>query len=439
MKTLQKKFHDHLATDFPELYAQKSLLAISGGIDSTVLTHLCNGENLNFELAHCNFKLRGNESEEDEKFVKELGRKLDLKVHVKAFNTLQYAEKNSKSTQIAARELRYAWFEKLCKEESLDYILTAHHLNDDIETFFINTLRGTGLKGLTGIPAQHGNIGRPLLKFTRPQISAFAKQNDINWREDCTNATEDYLRNRIRHHIVPFFEREANNFSSNFGATREHLAQAFDLLEDYSEILRREIVQKQGETYYLNVQRIKAKPHPQGVLYRLLHKFGFSAWEDIYELLEAQPGKQVFSENYRLIRDREYLILGTRNQKEQKKILVHKNDKEVRFPVGRIICQNVINVTDREKNLAYLAPEKLNFPMELRPWRPGDRFRPFGMKGHKKISDFLKDEKVSRPEKENTWVLCSEGQIVWVVGHRIHHAFRVQKNTKNILKLELVK
>lgn len=436
---MQEQFHHHITRNFPFLFKERFLLAISGGIDSVVLAYLCKQENLDFALVHCNFQLRAEKSLEDEKFVRNLAEKLDCRVYVKKFDTKKITKERNESTQMVARDLRYEWFEELCEMEEYSYVLTAHHLNDAIETFFINLLRGTGLEGLTGIPLKNNRIIRPLLNISRQEIQDYAYQNYIKWREDKTNATDNYLRNRIRHHIVPEFEKENANFKSNFYHTQNYLKEANHLIRDYITNLKEELSFKKEELLYFDIAKLKEVPNLKAVLYQLFKDYGFTSWEDIFKLVNTQSGKQVLSKKYRLIKDREYLILGKKKKEKVPAFFIDKGDRVINFPKGMIILENVTKVTSYNNDIAYLGTVKIKFPLKLRTWKPGDTFQPYGMKGHKKVSDFLKDEKLSIFEKENTWVLCSDDTIVWVVGHRINHSFRVKNNLTNILKLEFKK
>lgn len=431
-----QKFQEHIVADFPFLKNEKILLAISGGIDSVVLAHLCKAENLNFAFAHCNYNLRGKESDADEVFVRSLAEDLNVTIHVESF---EIPKNKTKSIQLDARNLRYAWFEKLCQENSYFFILTAHHLNDSIETFFINTLRGTGLEGLTGIPQINGRVVRPLLNFSRKEILVYAEEQKIKWREDRSNTSDDYLRNRVRHKIMPVLEKENPNFTDSFLLTQNHLQDASNLVDDYISNLWESLMQKKGGAFHLNIPKLKSIPNTKAVLFGLFKDFGFTAWNDIQELLDAQPGKYVFSKHYRLLKDREELILSKRKTKISCTIIINKNDGSIDFPNGKIVLEKVTKVTQKNNQIAYISAEKLIFPLQLRLWKSGDVFKPFGMNGHKKLSDFLKDEKLSLLEKENTWVLTSNGKIIWVVGHRLDDNYKVENNTKNIFKIELIR
>ncbi len=434
---MQQEFEQHLEANFPFLTHEKCLIAVSGGVDSVVLTHLCKSVNLDIALAHCNFQLRGAESEADENFVRELGEQIKYPVFVKRFNTRQEVGSTEKSIQLRAREQRYAWFDKLSRQHKYPYILTGHHLNDEVETFLINLLRGTGLSGLSGIPEKNKNILRPLLPFSRRQIENYAQKHQLQWREDTTNATDDYRRNRIRHHIIPLLVEENPDFLSNFFKTQKHLKQAEYLLADYSRFLTKKLTQRKAHKTYIDIEQLKALPHTKGVLYQLLKDYGFTAWDDIYALLTAQPGKQVLSKRYRLLKDRDFLVIKEKAEKSEKEILIKSPNSVTKFPKGTLRCEMVPKILRYNDEITYLAANKLTFPLKLRIWQPGDVFQPLGMKGHKKVSDFLKDEKLSLFEKENTWVLCADDQIVWVVNHRIDDAYKVGKDSTNILKIEL--
>ncbi|HLS29381.1 MAG TPA: tRNA lysidine(34) synthetase TilS [Flavobacteriaceae bacterium] len=435
---MQREFELHLQQNFSFLYKEQFLIAISGGIDSVVLTHLCKMAGLKFALAHCNYQLRAEESDADEQFVRKLAEEYNVEVLVKKFNTAELVQKDA-SIQLLARNQRYQWFAELLSQKKYKYLLTAHHLNDDMETFFINLLRGTGLKGLTGIPPKNKNIIRPLLKFPKKEIEEFAKNRNLKWKEDVTNLSDDYVRNRIRHHIVPVLEKENPDFSKAFSLTQNHLKDAFRLNQDYAEALKANIVHQEGGLRYFDIKKLKAQPNLPAVLYLLLNEYNFTAWEDMIDLLDGESGKIILSKSHRLLKDRDHIILSANTEREKPEILIEKGEKIINFPAGKLICESVINVAELDNQIAYLAAKKLTYPLKLRIWRPGDRFQPFGMKGHKKVSDFLKDEKLNLFEKENTWVLLSENTVVWVVGHRIHEAFRIKESENKILKIKWLK
>lgn len=432
---MEKRFAENIKTCFPYLVKSRLLIAISGGVDSVVLTHLCQSAGLEIGLAHCNFQLRGEESDGDESFVRELAERLGIRVFVRSFKTREVAGEN-KSIQVVARTLRYQWFRALMEQENYDYVLTAHHLNDDLETFFINLIRGTGIEGLSGISPQKERVIRPLLDFTRQEIEHFAGQQSLQWREDRSNASHAYLRNRIRHKMVPWLLQEEPDFLERYKLTRSHLQDSVELLEEYTEKLMDEIRFKKNGYDYYKIDAILEKRRPRAVLYRLFQGYGFRAWDDLFDLLTAQSGKFILSPSHRLLKDRKHLILDTKTTSDSSVYYLGKNQKKLSFKEGCLICENVIKVTETAKNIAYLAAEKLTFPLKLRYWQSGDYFQPFGMSGRKKISDFLNDEKIPLFEKEKTRVLVSGKAIVWIVGHRIDDRYKVEKETNRVLKIE---
>ncbi|MDQ7917820.1 tRNA lysidine(34) synthetase TilS [Mesonia sp. MT50] len=433
---MQHRFSKHIQENFPSLTSQEVVLAISGGVDSVVLAHLLQLSQVDFALAHVNFRLRGKESDADEVFVKELAQQLGCPFYVQHFDTKKFAEDHGVSIQMAARDLRYAWFEELCAQENYKSLLTAHHANDSLETFFINLMRGTGLTGLTGIPENNQLVVRPLLIFSREEIEAFAKENDISWREDASNQSNAYLRNKIRNQVYPILKEENPDVISSFLKTQAHLQESEALLEDYTALLFSKIVKETSWGYELAIQELKKIPNSKAVLYQLLKDFGFTEWEDVYLLLEAQSGKRVFSKTHQLLKDREVLILEKIKKEEEGSFKVNAKEDLI-FSLGILKQEKVEKIEEKTKNTAYFPIELLKFPLELRKWKPGDYFYPFGMQGKKKISDFLIDEKIPVTEKEKIWVLCNETDIIWIVNHRTDERYKIQP-TQNILKFNLI-
>ncbi|WP_372919842.1 tRNA lysidine(34) synthetase TilS [Salegentibacter sp.] len=433
---MEKPFKNLIKSDFPSLSTSRLLLAVSGGLDSVVLTHLCHEAKLDFAIAHCNFNLRGNESDADEKFVKKLAVDMDCQVFTQNFDTKSYAGDKGLSIQMAARELRYKWFEELRLQHNYGFVLTAHHANDDVETFFINLVRGTGLEGLSGIQVENKKVIRPLLKFSRKEIEAYAREKKITWREDSSNASTKYLRNKIRHEIVPQFEELNPGFVQTFLQTQEHLKQSQDLVEDYLSLIYPEAVQKGKLGYELDIAFLRKIPNTKPVLYQLLKSFGFTEWDDVYNLLDAQPGKMVFSSGHRLIKDREKLILTELpSEIENQQFEIEENEEFVMLPIGTFTFSVVNEIEERAENCIYVDPDLLDYPLIVRKWQKGDYFYPFGMKGRKKLSDFFKDKKLSLPEKENSWLLCSGEKIVWVINQRADNRFAINSPDQKILKI----
>ncbi len=432
---MQKTFKKHVEDSFPFLKEKKLLLACSGGLDSVVLGSLLKELGYKLGLAHCNFSLRGKESDEDEAFVIDLAEKWNIPVFTETFDTKEYALENKLSTQMAARELRYKWFEEILKDFKYDYVLTAHHADDDLETFLINLSRGTGLRGLTGITENSGRIIRPLLPFSREEIFDFAKKKGLFWREDSSNTSSDYLRNDIRHNVIPSYKKATKGLLKNLQKTQKNLQQSEALIGDYMVLVRNLVMQETKQGLEISIEKLQELPHPEALLYELLSPFQFTAWEDISGLLNAQSGKQVFSSEFRILKDRETLII-TKKPSEEENIskFISENEKQIDSPLKMSFFP-----TDKmgyiDTNTVYVDADKISYPLELRKWEEGDVFQPFGMQGKKKLSKFFKDEKLSLASKEQIWILLSNNQIVWVVGYRMDDQFKITEKTNNILKI----
>jgi tRNA(Ile)-lysidine synthetase-like protein len=433
-----QKFQNHLHHNFQFLSGKKILLATSGGKDSMVMLHLFQQLDYEIGIAHCNFQLRGMESFEDQNFVQEYASANDIPVFITQFDTKAFAEDYKVSTQVAARELRYNWFYELLETEKFDYILTAHHADDNLETFLINLSRGTGLEGLTGIPEQNDRVIRPLLAFSQEEMEEYATINDIQWREDSSNASDKYLRNKIRHHLVPMLKELNPNFLSSFHKTQTYLQEAQVMVEDASIMIYQQVAKQEDDTIYFDLKKLKKLPNYKSYLHQWMKEFGFSAWEDIYDLVESQSGKYVFSPEYRLLKDRDSLILSPINfVNEKEEYSIDENQKEVNIPLNLTFCK-VADISLTTNSAIFVDADKLQFPLVLRHWNEGDSFQPFGMNGKsKKVSKLFKDEKLSLLEKENSWLLCSNDQIVWIIGLRQDERFRIENTTKNILKIQL--
>ncbi len=445
----------HINTHWPFLKEKKIGIAISGGVDSVVLTHALHQLEFSVVLAHCNFKLRGVDSDADEAFVKQLAKQLDISVFTIAFDTKTFAKQEKLSIQLAARKLRYDWFEKLIASEKFDYILTAHHTDDSLETFLINTIRGTGLDGLTGIPEQNGTIIRPLLPFTRATIESYATNNAISWQEDLSNVETKYLRNKIRHKVIPILKEINPSLLQSFQKTQEHLKESKQLINDYIENSKETfITHKEAGVQKINIEQLQKLNNPKAYLYELLKKYGFTEWDDITDLLTAQSGKQLFSETHRLLKDRDFLLLKRRELREESKELITINENESFFKNSEItLLFSKIQDTRRKiqdagsktqdarhktQDFILVDKKKLKYPLTVRKWKNGDYFYPLGMQGKKKLSKFFKDEKLSLLEKEKIWLLCSENNIVWIIGKRLDKRYKITDNTTHSLKIEIL-
>ena len=432
-----EKFQKHINANFPFLNGRKLLLALSGGIDSMVLMHLCRVSNLDIRAAHCNFQLRGDESDADEEFVKSECEKLDVLLFVNHFDTRKFAEEYKQSIQVVARNLRYDWFNTLLINNDYDYLLTAHHLDDSLETFLINFTRASGLDGLTGIPKQNGYIIRPLLVFSRNEIEVFAKQNNIQWREDSSNASDKYLRNKLRHDVIPILKELNPGLLGSFENTISNLQQAQTMVDDASRIVYRKVVTDINYQKRINLPELMQLPNYQAYLYQWLEPFGFRDWASINDLVNAQSGKLIHSENHTVLKDRNELIIFPKQQTDTEELfLIEKGQNEVKFPL-KLSFSGVDAVSVQTTNTIFVDEKKLRFPLEIRKWEEGDFFYPFGMNGKKKLSKFFKDEKFSLIDKSEAWLLCSDSQIVWIIGERQDERFKVTPQTTKILQIQL--
>lgn len=432
------RFQRHINDHFSFLEDVKILIAISGGLDSVVLSHLCHQSGLKISLAHCNFNLRGDESDADEEFVLQLAEDLEVEVFIESFETEKFAKKHKLSTQMAARELRYDWFLELSEQLDFKYILTAHHADDNLETFLINLTRGTGLDGLTGIPEMNGIIVRPLLPFSREDLEVYAIGEKIEWREDSSNASNKYLRNKLRHDIIPTLKQMNPQLLHNFHTTVTHLQESQQILEDAIVSVQKKVVTVDDTTIKLNIKKLKKLSNPKTYLYELLKDFNFTEWNDVAELLNAQSGKQVFSPTHRLIKDRDYLLLTEhQTDTESDSFDINETDISVAIAIGVLHIEEVKSILELDTKIVYLNKAKLQFPLQVRTWKEGDYFYPSGMTGKKKLSKYFKDEKLSLIEKENVRLLCSNEAIVWIIGRRPDERFIATPKSQQILKIEI--
>jgi tRNA(Ile)-lysidine synthase len=332
--------------------------------------------------------------------------------------------------------LRYDWFQELLSL-GFDYVLTAHHLDDNVETFLINFTRGTGLEGLTGIPAQNENIIRPLLPFSRDEIENYAKDNKIQWREDSSNASDKYFRNKLRHNIVPTLKELNTGFLDSFQNTLHHLQQAESLVNDASKLVFEKVVKEKGNQLEIHLNSLLEFQNYKAYLFQWLKSYGFSAWNDIYDLVDAQSGKQVFSETHVLLKDREKLLLSERKPINKSEVFIIESiECKVNIPL-KLIFSRFSGDKHVNANCIFVDEDKINFPLIIRKWQEGDYFYPAGMNGKKKLSKYFKDEKYSLLDKENQWLLCSEDQIIWVIGKRVDQRFIATETTQQNIKIEL--
>ena len=444
-----------------KLYIEnKIILALSGGIDSMVLADLLLKAKADFVLAHCNFHLRGEESDGDEQFVREYAQRTGLTLYVKQFDTIGYAKEHGVSIEMAARDLRYAWFEELRQQLNYDYIAVAHHADDQLETFFINLLRGAGIKGLKGMQPVNGPIIRPLLDVSREEIHQYAVEHHLEWREDHTNAETQFLRNKIRHELLPVIDGISKEGRASILKSISHLASENELYRELvndkiSQIVSTDGAPRWGADHHGNVKATDVAPRwgadhhgnvkandvaPQWgadimrippivseqLLFEWLRNYGFN--EDqvhfIYEAINGQPGTTFFSPTHRLTIERNGLELTP---------ICKQTESSVELAYQQV-AKDENYTLDPSPEVAQLDYDKLTFPLQLRKWEAGDRFHPLGMKGSKLLSDFFVDQKMSTRQKEECQVLTTaDGEIVWVVGKRIDDRFKVTDKTKTVL------
>ena len=440
-----QKVAKHIDTKLPFLKKAKLLIAVSGGLDSMTALAILNKLNLEVAVAHCNFKLRGNDSNLDEEFVKNWAKDNIIPCFIKKFDTENWAQSHKISIEMAARDLRYEWFNTLLKTEKFDYIITAHHANDNVETTLFNLTRGTGFKGLLGIPEVNDKIVRPFLPFSKKDFLDYAQNNGLAWREDKTNALLDFKRNKIRHQIIPVLETLNPNLITTYNNNLNHLKGIQNILSDRIETVKKEVVtQKSNGNLSLDTAKILKLSDPKAYLFELLRDYGFTPWDDVANLLTAQSGKQIFSKTHRLLKDRNELLIASLHRDN----LIETSYRIDSLELGLSLPQIQLRFTDIDKSTfnkntnntrIFIDKAKIKRPLTVRKWQKGDYFYPFGMQNKKKLSSFFKDEKMSLLEKENIWLLCSDNNIVWIIGKRLDNRFRITPDTKNILKIDFTK
>ncbi len=434
-----QEFKNHITNHLPFLSENRVLIACSGGLDSVVLVKLCHLMKFEFGIAHCNFKLRAEESDQDEAFVKSLAERvgaLFLKTH---FDTEKYATDHQLSIQMAARELRYHWFRELALEFQYDYVLTAHHADDNLETFLINLSRGTGLDGLTGIPEVNEIFVRPLLPFSREEILNFAEVQKLQWREDSSNTSTKYLRNKLRHDVITELKLVNPQFLDNFRTTLDYLKQSSQFIKSQLFRLKKDLLESSEiDIVKIPINRLREYGNPRTCLYFLLKDYGFKAWDDIEQIVSAQSGKQIFSETHRLIKDRDYLLLSPIVEEiSDRKYQIPEEENMIMIPPGTLKIKEVSKMDQTDFKTIFVDKEKLKYPLIVRKWKEGDYFYPLGMKGKKKLSKFFKDEKLSLLAKERVWLLCSGQEIVWIMNYRADNRYKITPQTKQILKIAI--
>lgn len=417
------------------LFAKKDrlLVATSGGVDSVALCKLCNLAGLDFGIAHCNFQLRGMDSDRDEAFVKEFAKQLNVPFYSIKFDTKKYAREKKLSTQVAARQLRYEWFEEVRASNHYDYILTAHHADDNIETVMMAFFRGTGINGLTGIRAKNEKLRRPLLFARRVELEDFLKEQQLPFVQDESNLQDDYTRNYFRNKILPMIADVYPEVNENILGNIERMKGAALLYNEAVALKRKKLVEKKGEEFYISVLLLQQQNAVQTLLYEIIKDFGFTPHQlsDIVQLLQSESGKYVVSPTHRILRNRKHLVIALLAEITNTAIII--NEPGIyNFANGVVTIKNAETTRfsmSTDDNKGHIDAKNIEYPLLLRPWKIGDYFYPLGMQKKKKISRFLIDKKLSMIEKEKVWVLEMGKKIIWVVGHRIDDRFKITDNT----------
>lgn len=438
MDLISTRIEANITINFPFLKEAKLLMAVSGGLDSMVAVNLLQKLKYHFGIAHCNFKLRKHESDLDAQFVKDWAKKNNFPCFVAEFDTGNYAKLHKISIEMAARELRYQWFYKLLAEKNYDYIITAHHANDNLETVLYNLTRGTGFKGLLGIQPQNDKIVRPFLLLSREEILNYAQKNAIDWREDQSNAALAYTRNKIRHQIIPVLQELNPNLIESYLNTQSYLKDLEQILNDRLEEVKHTVLrQLPNKVVSIDIAKILELSNPKAYLFELLKDYGFTAWDDVKNLLTSQSGKQIFSATHRLIKDRALFLISPLSTVNTSQFAI--DNLEVGLQNAELILTfesiKKVDLKNTYSAIVYVDADKIKIPLIVRKWQKGDYFYPIGMQGKKKLSDFFTDLKMSLLEKEQIWLLCQNDEIIWIIDRRLDNRFKVTENTKKITKI----
>ncbi|MFY7965183.1 MAG: tRNA lysidine(34) synthetase TilS [Chitinophagaceae bacterium] len=465
LKQFKEHYHKNLSIYFP--FNSKFIIAVSGGVDSVVLVDLFSKLKLDFAIAHCNFKLRNEESERDENFVKDLAVKYSKEIIVKEFDTKKYAEDNKVSIQVAARNLRYEWFQELqtltFKLQNNDtqipncYLVTAHHANDNIETVLMNFFRGSGIQGLTGIATfdKARKIVRPLLPFKKEDLLEYATLNNLRCVEDSSNASNKYTRNNFRNQIIPLVKEHFAAAEENLLSNIHRFSEVEIIYNDTINRLKKSLIVFKGEEQHISILKLKKTPTLYSIVWEIIKDFSFTSLQinEVIKLLDANNGSYMQSASHRIINNRGWLIVTALKEGISTIFVIEKGDRRTEFGNGKILIQELgiknwekkQNLENETGNTQYLIPNsiktalldlnKVEFPLVLRKWKQGDYFYPLGMIKKQKLSKFFINQKLSLTQKENVWVIESNKKIIWVVGHRIDNRFKITDSTTEIIKL----
>jgi tRNA(Ile)-lysidine synthase len=435
-------FQEYIVKEKLWTSTDRLLLAVSGGMDSVVLLDLCSRAGYDVSVAHCNFRLRGEESRRDEQFVRQLAASYGRQVVVEHFDTASYAEDRRISIQVAARELRYAWFSRVLAEKGLRYIVTGHHRDDNIETLLINFFKGTGIAGMRGMLPKHRDVVRPLLFAPREAIRDYAVERKLSWVEDSSNASDNYTRNYFRHQVIPVIVEAYPRVLENLGANLVRFREIESLYRQAVDARKKKLLEYKGNEVHIPVRKLLESEALGTMLYEILGPYGFSPQqaEACRELLHSASGRYVASVSHRVLKNREWLIITPLETRAATHILVEEGASTVAFAGGMLKVQGMtlggVGGLDQGPRVALLDAARVQFPLLLRPWKTGDYFYPLGMRKKKKLARFFIDSKLSVAQKERIWVLEMDKKIVWVVGMRIDDRCKVGAGTTAVLRLE---
>lgn len=414
------------------------LVGLSGGADSVALLAVLVRLGYTCMAIHCNFHLRGEESDRDERFAREFAENIGVPFYKTDFDTTSYAKEKHISIEMAARELRYQWFEEMRFTLKAQAIAVAHHRDDNIETVLMNLIRGSGIRGMRGIKPRNGYIVRPLLTVSREEIISWLLQENYTYITDSSNLSDVYTRNYIRLEILPALEKINPSVRETIRRTTEHLAAVDEIYQYVIKEAREKVITTDN---HVSIPLLLQYPSPETVLYELLKPYGFNRilCNEIYESLNKTSGKLFFSSDFRLIKDRDYLLITPIAAHPVLETYTVTEENKNSLPVKLSWQETVLSkefVIEKEKDTAYFDLNKLHFPLTLRRWQKGDWFVPFGMSGRKKLSDYFSDQKFSLQQKEDVWLLCSGKDIIWIVGERSDNRFRINKETKQVLRVK---
>jgi tRNA(Ile)-lysidine synthase len=471
--SLLQRFQQYISDNHLFSRGDTLLLAVSGGVDSVALCELCKQAGYSFIIAHCNFKLRGEESERDAAFVQQLAQHYKVPFLKKEFDTAEFAEKNKLSIQEAARELRYGWFAELLnpaigpmlsREQSAIHdsrftihdlelegqhsvlptvLLTAHHLDDNIETMLMHFFRGTGIHGLRGMLPKQGHIVRPLLFARKQELKLFATENELNWVEDSSNALDKYSRNYFRNQLIPLVQHIYPEAENNLAANLRRFADMEQLYDQALALHKKKLLEYKGEEVHIPILKLQKAEPLHSIVYEIISDFGFSAaqTEEVIRLLGSESGRYVQSATHRIIKNRRWLIIAAAQLEQAQTLVIDADEDRIVFENGALELEQLKNKNVQLVNdpaVALIDQGTLQFPLLLRKWKKGDYFYPLGLKKKKKLARFFIDQKLSMTDKEKVWVLESNKKILWVVGLRIDDRFKITESTKQVLRIKLM-